>query len=65
MANLKINDLQPLESEFAELSDLELEAIAGGKGGYIGKWGRQIDKFVRRDLGGWTKVIGTAITKLS
>lgn len=31
MANIKINELQPLEFEFEELSDLELEAIVGGK----------------------------------
>jgi hypothetical protein len=30
MANIKINELQP--AEFAELSDLELEATVGGKG---------------------------------
>ena len=29
MANIKINELQP--AEFAELSDLQLEAIVGGK----------------------------------
>jgi len=33
MANIKINELQP--AEFAELSDLELEAIVGGKGRII------------------------------
>lgn len=32
MANITISDLQPIEVEFAELSDLELEAIMGGKG---------------------------------
>jgi hypothetical protein len=31
MANIKINDLQASEFEFVELSDLELEAIVGGK----------------------------------
>ncbi|MEA5564979.1 MULTISPECIES: hypothetical protein [unclassified Anabaena] len=32
MANITISDLQPVELEYAELSDLELEIIMGGKG---------------------------------
>ena len=47
MANITINELQP--AEFAELSDLELEGIVGGKKGLFGS----IDKFVRDNLGGW------------
>ena len=37
MANININNLQPTEIEFSELSDLELEAVVGGKGGVLGK----------------------------
>ncbi|MFN6535934.1 MAG: Blp family class II bacteriocin [Nostoc sp. EkiNYC01] len=32
MANIQISDLDPVQTEFYELSDLELEAIVGGKG---------------------------------
>lgn len=32
MANIQITDLAQVENQFAELSDLELEAIIGGKG---------------------------------
>ena len=61
MANIKINELQP--SEFAELSDLELEAIVGGKNGFlnIGNWGPSVDKFVRNNLGGWVNVVKTGV----
>ena len=62
MANIKINDLQP--AEFAELSDLELETIVGGK--FIKdliedvlEVGRVIDRTIRKNVpGGWTTVIG-------
>ncbi len=37
MANINISNLQPTEIEFSELSDLELEAVVGGKGGVLGK----------------------------
>jgi hypothetical protein len=33
MAQITISDLHPIENEFAELSDLELESVVGGKGG--------------------------------
>jgi hypothetical protein len=32
MANIAISDLNSVELEFAELSNLELEAVMGGKG---------------------------------
>lgn len=32
MAQITISDLNPIENEFAELSDLELESVVGGKG---------------------------------
>jgi bacteriocin-like protein len=32
MANIQIADLAEIENQFDELSDLELEAIIGGKG---------------------------------
>jgi bacteriocin-like protein len=32
MANIQIADLAQVENQFDELSDLELEAIIGGKG---------------------------------
>ena len=54
MANIKINELQP--AEFAELSDLELEAIVGGKRS-LREIGRSIDRGVRRNVpGGWVGV---------
>ena len=60
MANIKINDLQP--AEFAELSDLELEAIVGGKKDpleAILDIGKKIDQAVRKYVpGGWPTVIG-------
>ncbi len=56
MANININNLQPTEIEFSELSDLELEAVVGGKGGFLGKVGNQIDRTVRNRLGGWVNV---------
>lgn len=31
MAQITISDLHPVENEFAELSDLELESVVGGK----------------------------------
>ena len=38
MANINISNLQATEIElFSELSDLELEAVVGGKGGFVGK----------------------------
>ena len=59
MANIKINDLQP--AEFAELSDLELEAIVGGKIS-LREFGRRIDRAVRKYVpGGWPTVIGGAV----
>ena len=54
MANITINELQP--AEFAELSDLELEGIVGGKG--LREIGRRIDRAVRRNVpGGWVGVV--------
>ena len=32
MANIQITDLAQIENQFAELSDLELEGVVGGKG---------------------------------
>jgi hypothetical protein len=32
MANIQIADLAQIENQFAELSDLELEGVVGGKG---------------------------------
>ena len=55
MANITINELQP--AEFAELSDLELEGIVGGKKSpieAIKDLGRKIDQGVRNNVpGGW------------
>ncbi len=31
MANITISELLPIETEFEELSDLEMESVAGGK----------------------------------
>lgn len=31
MANITISELRPIETEFEELSDLQLEAVVGGK----------------------------------
>lgn len=31
MSKITISDIQPIESEYAELSDLELESVVGGK----------------------------------
>ncbi len=71
MANIKINKLEPLEIEFAELSDLELEGIVGGKGtpNWIKKIedgvrsvGRKLDDAVRENVpGGWIGVIGSGL----
>lgn len=36
MAQITISDLHPIENEFAELSDLELESVVGGKSFSIG-----------------------------
>ena len=59
MANITINDLQP--AEFAELSDLELEAIVGGKIS-LREFGRRIDRAVRRNVpGGWVGVVKTGV----
>ena len=44
MANINISNLQPTEIEFSELSDLELEAVVGGKGGFVGKVVNEIKK---------------------
>ena len=58
MANITINELQP--AEFAELSDLELEGIVGGKG--LREIGRRIDRAVRRNVpGGWVGVVKTGV----
>jgi hypothetical protein len=76
MANITINDLQPVE--FAELSDLELEAIVGGKKSplqaiiksplqaiTIQAIGRKIDQGVRKNVpGGWVAVVKTGIDLL-
>jgi hypothetical protein len=35
MANITISDLQVAELEYAELSDLELEVVVGGKEGKV------------------------------
>jgi hypothetical protein len=59
MANITINDLQP--AEFAELSDLELEAIVGGKIS-LREFGRRIDRAVRQNVpGGWVGVVKTGV----
>lgn len=31
MADIQVSDLRPVELEFEELSDMELEAVVGGK----------------------------------
>ncbi|HAX75425.1 MAG TPA: hypothetical protein DCY88_06255 [Cyanobacteria bacterium UBA11372] len=65
MANIKIADLQP---EFAELSELEMDAILGG--GWFHKLTgirtpsplRKLDDWVHDNVkGGWIGVIGTVI----
>ena len=66
MAKIKINELQP--AEFAELSDLELEGIVGGKRSpiieakspieAIRDFGRKIDQGVRNNVpGGWVGLV--------
>ena len=65
MAKIKIADLQP---EFAELSELEMEAILGG-GWFHNLTGIRTPSFLRKldDLvhdhvkGGWFGVVKTAI----
>ena len=62
MANIKVTELH-IESEFAELSDLELEQVVGGKKGFlnIGNWGPSVDRTVRKNVpGGWVGVVRTA-----
>ena len=66
MANIKINNLEPLEIEFTELSDLELEAIVGGKKtpaviksieDEVRSVGSSLDDAVRENVpGGWVGV---------
>ncbi|MCU7244162.1 MAG: hypothetical protein NT917_21545 [Microcystis aeruginosa WS75] len=41
MSNIKVNDLQPLELEIAELSNFELVAISGGK-----KWWKKVIPYI-------------------
>ncbi len=43
MANININNLQPTEIEFSELSDLELQAVVGGRR----RWRRWVDVAVQ------------------
>lgn len=64
MANIKINDLQPAEFEFSELSYSELEFIVGGKNIFSRLWdaiksiGRGVDRTVRHNVpGGWLGLI--------
>lgn len=53
MANIIISNLNPVEVEFSELSDLELEIVMGGKGevyaegGYNQKDGAYVKAGVR------------------
>jgi uncharacterized membrane protein len=46
MANITISELAPVETEFAELSDMELESVVGG-----GKVGRAIGNVVGTVVG--------------
>ncbi|MEG3440331.1 hypothetical protein V0288_24605 [Pannus brasiliensis CCIBt3594] len=67
MANITVTNLQPTEFEFAELSDLELEAVVGGKNGFlnIGNWGPSVDRAVRRNVpGGWIGVARGVVSLL-
>lgn len=65
MANIKIADLQP---EFAELSELEMDAILGG-GWFHDLTGirtpsplRRLDDWVNDNVkGGWWGVVGTVV----
>lgn len=45
MTNITISELRPIETEFEELSDLELEAVLGGK--------RHVDKYDLDGDGKW------------
>ncbi|MFB2978207.1 hypothetical protein [Microseira sp. BLCC-F43] len=68
MAKIKIADLQHTQFEFAELSQLEMEAILGG--GWFRKltgirtpsFLRKLDDWVHDNVdGGWIRVVGTVI----
>lgn len=63
MANIKINNLQPTESELIELSNLELDGILGGgwfkrlTGISTPSFLKKIDDSVRENVpGGWIGV---------
>jgi hypothetical protein len=54
MANIKVNDLQPLEVESMYLTQFEVEQIGGG---FLRKFLRRVDQTVRRVVpGGWVTV---------
>jgi len=55
MANIKVNDLQPLEVESMYLTQFEVEQIGGG--GFLRNFFRRVDQTVRRVVpGGWVTV---------
>jgi hypothetical protein len=66
MAKIKIADLQHTQFEFAELSQLEMEAILGG-GWFRKLTGIRTPSFLRKlddwvhDHGGWFSVVGKVI----
>jgi hypothetical protein len=62
MARIQVLDLEQVQTEFAELSDSDLEEIRGGLKKTLKKIGRKIDRAVRKHIpGGWVTVVGAIL----